>query len=159
MVRLVGVFYEVAEDPLDAASVQKVRQAVVAGYEGELLVGVGQFLGCDGDERDKALNGGEEVIEVQCRVVFHMRRVTGDVCDGSLMVFRFFTEGSGNKVHVHCVNVAFDAVDFTSGVTTGSRRDSFVGTQDLVDVVFQIVSSDDAGEEEHALRSEVADAA
>lgn len=159
MVRLVGVFYEVAEDPLDAASVQKVRQAVVAGYEGELLVGVGQFLGCDGDEGDKALNGGEEVIEVQCRVVFHMRRVTGDVCDGSLMVFRLFTEGSGNKVHVHCVNVAFDAVDFTSGVTTGSRRDSFVGTQDLVDVVFQIVSSDDAGEEEHALRSEVADAA
>ena len=69
MVRLVGVFYEVAEDPLDAASVQKVRQAVVAGYEGELLVGVGQFLECDGDEGGKALNGREGVIEVQCRVV------------------------------------------------------------------------------------------
>lgn len=75
MVRLVGVFYEVAEDPLDAASVQKVRQAVVAGYEGELLVGVGQFLECDGDEGGKALNGGEGVIEVQCRVV--------SICDGS----------------------------------------------------------------------------
>lgn len=145
-----GIFMAAAEHFFDRATIEEAGEAVVAGSEGKLFLRLCEFFRGFRDEGRKPLDRRERFTKDDGGMRFPRRSHEGRLA---------FAEADGDESHIGRLCFSIDADELAIHVPAGRDTEVAVGRQDLIDILLQVVTPRDTGDEEHSFGGKALDTA
>ena len=145
-----GIFMAAAEHFLDRATIEETGEAVVAGSEGKLFLRLCEFFRGFRDEGREPLDRRERFTKDDGGMRLPRRSHEGSLA---------FAEADGDEGHIGRLCFSIDADELAIHVPAGRDTEVAVGRQDLIDILLQVVTPRDTGDEEHPFGGKALDTA